>query len=64
MRGEQETDEWDSGKEGKSWKLNTVSVFVDVLLGTKIQQWKKRGGKENKTNTTTVTSLYTYFKKI
>lgn len=32
---------WTQEKEGKSWKLNTVSVFVDVLLGTKIQQCKK-----------------------
>lgn len=45
-RGEKETDELDSGKEGKSWKLNTVSVFVNALLGTEIQQWKNRRGKQ------------------
>lgn len=56
----------DSGKRGQELETeHCVCVFVVVLLGTKIQQWKKRGVKRGtkETNPTTVTSLYTYFKK-
>ena len=49
-RGEQETDKLNSGKEGKSWELNTALVFSTFCVPetSSTSTLKHRKGKNNK----------------